>query len=90
MPLAVTYINLLTAPEPGSTTREDQAAVEVALFPALPSGAPRICRIRPTAQLDEMWVSEPLLDEALRDAVTVVADTPRSRPPMPPAISGEV
>lgn len=77
---AVSYVDLLTAMEPGSTTREgplplaldsDRDAVEVALYSALPQGAPRICRIAGTDRLDEMWVSEPLLKE-LEDGTEVL------------------
>jgi hypothetical protein len=70
---AVTYINLLTASEPGGNTREgplplalasDREAIEVALYSSLPGPRPRVCRIRNTALLDEMWISEALLDDA--------------------------
>jgi hypothetical protein len=83
----VTYVNLLTAMDPGSGTREgllpvglesDREAAEVALFSALPRSAPRICRIANTARLDEMWVSEPLLKE-LEDG-TEVLERPRELP----------
>src|SRR5438105_9394013 len=69
---AVTYVNLLTATEPGGNTREgplplalpsDREAIEVALHSALPAEAPRACRIRNTALLEELWVSEPVLKE---------------------------
>ena len=69
---AVTYINLLTASEPGGNTREgplplvldsDQEAIEVGLFSALPGTDPRVCRIKNTALLDELWASEALLKE---------------------------
>ncbi|HLH15566.1 MAG TPA: hypothetical protein VKX45_00020 [Bryobacteraceae bacterium] len=69
---AATYVNLLTAMEPGSTTNEgglplaldsDREAAEVALYSALPRKAPRVCRIQDTARLNEMWVSEALLKE---------------------------
>ena len=69
---AVTYVNLLTATEPGGNTREgplplalpsDREAIEVALHSALPAEAPRVCRIRNTALLEELWVSEPVLKE---------------------------
>ena len=68
----VSYINLLTASEPGGNTREgpiplavesDRDAIEVALFSSLPRPAPRVCRIRNTARLDELWVSDALLPE---------------------------
>jgi len=69
---AVSYVNLLTASEPGGNTREgplplvldsDQEAMEVGLFSSLARTAPRVCRIKNTACLDEMWVSDGLLDE---------------------------
>jgi hypothetical protein len=55
---AVSYINLLTASEPGGNTREgplplvlnsDEEAMEVALFSSLAGKEPRICRIKNTA-----------------------------------------
>ena len=76
---AVTYVNLLTASEPGGNTREgplplalpsDREAIEVALHSALPGEAPRVCRIRNTALLEELWVSEPVLKE-LRDKTDI-------------------
>ena len=69
---AVSYVNLLTASEPGGNTREgplplaldsDREAVEVGLFSSLAGAAPRVCRIRNTALLDEVWVSESLVGE---------------------------
>jgi len=68
----VSYVNLLTASEPGGNTREgplplaldsDREAIEVGLFSSLAGAAPRICRIKNTAVLDEVWASEALLDE---------------------------
>jgi hypothetical protein len=82
-----TYVNLLTAMEPGRATREaslplalesDREAAEVALYSSLPRSVPRICRIASTARLDEMWVSEPLLKE-LEDG-TDVLERPRELP----------
>lgn len=69
---AVSYINLITATEPDSTTREgpiplalptDRDAIEMGLYTALPSQRPRLCRIRNTGDLAQFWVSEALLDE---------------------------
>jgi hypothetical protein len=81
---SVSYINLLTASEPEGNTREgpmplalesDCEAAEVALFSSLAGGAPRVCRIRNTASLDEIWVSEGLLDEVKTNPkLTVTAD----------------
>ena len=70
---AVTYVNLLTATEPNAmNTKEgppplalasDREAIEVALFSSLAAAGPRVCRIKNTALLDELWVSEALLEE---------------------------
>lgn len=75
---APTFVNLLTATEADAVnTREgtlplalpsDREAIEVALYSALTKGEPRMCRIKSTAQLDEFWVSESLLKEALEDS----------------------
>jgi hypothetical protein len=81
---AVTYVNLLTAVEPGGmNTREgvlplalpsDREAIEVALYSSLAGPHPRICRIRNTASLDQFWVSEALLEEVdQKDSLTVLA-----------------
>jgi hypothetical protein len=68
----VSYINLLTASEPGGNTREgplplaldsDREAIEVGLFSSLAGASPRVCRIKNTALLDEVWASEALLEE---------------------------
>ena len=70
---AATYVNLLTACEPGTMiTREgvvplalpsDREAIEVGLHSSLAGSEPRICRIKSTARLDEFWASEALLKE---------------------------
>lgn len=83
---AVTYVNLLTATEPGTVnTREgplplalasDREAVGVALFSALASERPRVCRIRSTARLDEFWVSEALLEEVAQNDSLSVEEKP--------------
>jgi hypothetical protein len=74
---AATYINLLTATEPGNTTREgpvplaldsDRECIEVAMYSALANdGGARVGRIRNTAMLEEMWISEALVEEARRN-----------------------
>lgn len=73
----VSYINLLTASEPGGNTREgplpltldsDQEAAEVGLFSSLAGPHPRVCRIRNTALLGDLWASEALLDEVSANA----------------------
>lgn len=85
---AVTYVNLLTATEPGSrNTREgglplalasDREAIEVALYSALTGTQPRVCRIESTARLDEFWVSEALLGEVAQQAALQVLEPLRS------------
>lgn len=70
---AVTYVNLLTATEPGTMNTwegglplalpSDREAVEIALYSALAGSKPRLCRIKSTADLTEFWVSGALLDE---------------------------
>ncbi len=82
----VTYVNLLTATEPGVVnTREgvlplalpsDREAVEVALYSALAPEQPRVCRIRNTGRLDEFWVSEALLDEVRENSQLSVISPP--------------
>lgn len=81
----VSYVNLLTAMEPDNTTREgplplalpsDREAIEVALYSSLPKSAPRVCRIRNTGQLDEIWVSPALLGEVKENAKLTVIDPP--------------
>ncbi|HJT65533.1 MAG TPA: DUF362 domain-containing protein [Pyrinomonadaceae bacterium] len=74
----VTYVNLLTATEPDAmNTKEgplplalesDREAIEVALFSSLASPRPRVCRIKNTAMVNEMWVSEALLEEVTQNS----------------------
>jgi hypothetical protein len=82
---AVSYVNLLTATEPGGNTREgplplaldsDRAAMEVGLFSSLAGSAPRVCRIKNTALLDELWASESLIDQVERQPGLHVLDPP--------------
>jgi hypothetical protein len=91
---AVSYVNLLTASEPGGNTREgplplalesDQEAVEVGLFSSLPGPSPKVCRIRNTARLDEVWVSDTLLDQVRQNPRRggVAPPPPRGVPPPP-------
>jgi hypothetical protein len=64
-----TWINLLTATEPGKrNTNEgqvplvlasDREAIEVGLYFCLEEN-PRVCRIRNTCSLNEFWISESL------------------------------
>lgn len=81
----VSYINLLTASEPGGNTREgplplaldcDRDAAEVALFSSLAGAAPRVCRIHNTARLDELWVSDALLHTGNGASKLEVPDAP--------------
>ncbi len=85
----VSYVNLLTATEPGGNTREgpmplaldsDREAIEVGLFSSLPSAAPRVCRIKNTARLDEIWVSEALLDDVKKNPKLNVLGGPEPMP----------
>jgi len=82
---AVSYVNLLTASEPGGNTREgpvplaldsDREAMEVGLFSSLAGSSPRICRIKNTAVLDEFWASEALLDEIKANPKLELIDGP--------------
>ena len=83
---AVTYVNLLTATEPGAMNtmegplplalKSDREAMEVALFSALAGPQPRVCRIRNTACLDELWISEVLLPEVEQHDKLTMTDKP--------------
>jgi len=86
---SVSYINLLTATEPQGNTREgplpltlesDRDAIEVGLFSSLAGSAPRVCRIKNTALLDELWVSEALLDEVSANPALHVSAPPSAWP----------
>ena len=81
----VTYINLLTATEPGGNTREgaipvaypcDRDVLEVALFSSLAGINPRVCRIRNTASLGRFWVSEALLTEVRANEKLTIESPP--------------
>lgn len=80
----VTYVNVITASEPGGNSAEghlplalptDRDVIEVGLYTALAGEHPRLCRIRSTDDLDEFWVSEAMVPE-LRDnpKVTVLEE----------------
>src|SRR5947209_20269642 len=80
---AVSYVNLLTASEPGGNTREgpfplaldsDREAMEVALSSSLAGPDPRVCRIKNTASLDEFWISDTLLKDVNRNPKLQVLD----------------
>lgn len=81
-----TWVNLLTATEPDSTNpREgtmplvlpsDREAIGVALYSALASPQPRVCRIQNTGLLGEFWVSEALLDEVKQNSDLSVEQSP--------------
>jgi hypothetical protein len=85
----VTYVNLLTAQEPDGTAREgplplalptDREANEVGFYSSLPQDGGRVCRIRSTASLDEMWISEALVEEARKQADIAILEQPRAMP----------
>ena len=82
---AVSYVNLLTATEPESTTREgpvpialdsDREAIEVGVFSSLGGDQPRVCRILNTGSLDEIWVSEALLKEVKENPKLTLSGSP--------------
>ncbi len=82
-----TYVNLLTATEPDGTTHEgplplaldsDREAIEVAMYSSLAKDTPRVCRIRSTARLDEMWISEALTEQARIDPKITIEEEPRT------------
>lgn len=85
-----TYINLLTATEPDSmNTREgplplalgsDREAAEVALYSSLSANPPRVCRIKNTAELDELWISESLVEEARKSSKLQILAEPAPLP----------
>ena len=86
---ATTYINLLTATEPGGNTsegqlplalRSDREAIEVALYSALAGPEPRFCRIHNTGDLDTLWVSEGLLEEVKQNPNLSFDPTPAPLP----------
>jgi hypothetical protein len=86
---SVTYMNLLTAQEPGGNTREgplplalpsDREAIEVALYSALAGPEPRLCRIKNTAMLDEFWASDALLNEVKLNPKLEILSEPKPLP----------
>lgn len=86
---AVTYVNILTSLGPGDNPGEgplplalpsDREAIEVALYSALAGTNPRVCRIKNTAALDEMWVSEALLPEVKQNPKLDILSPPAPLP----------
>jgi hypothetical protein len=85
-----TYINLLTATEPDSmNTREgplplalssDREAAEVALYSTLAGDSPKVCRIKSTAMLDELWISESLIEGARSSSALDILSDPEPLP----------
>ena len=85
----VTYVNILTAQEPGGNTREgplplalpsDREAIEVALYSSLAGEKPRVCRIQNTDALDSFWISEGLLEEVSQNPKLTVIGEPAPLP----------
>jgi hypothetical protein len=81
----ITYVNLLTATEPGSTAREgplplplesDREAIEVGLYSSLAGDRPRLCRIQNTSLLEHLWISEALIDEARQNPRLTIESDP--------------
>jgi len=54
----------------------DRQAIEIALHSSLAGSKPRVCRIRSTAQLEEFWVSEGLLNEVREQPNLTVLEKP--------------
>jgi hypothetical protein len=86
---AVSYVNLLTATEPGGNTREgplplalasDREAAEVALYSSLAGPSPRVCRIHNTASLAELWVSVAVLPDVKNNPKLDLLDPPAPLP----------
>ena len=84
-----TYMNMLTASGKGTRLVEaavpialdtDREAIEVALRSAVPDGPPRICWIKNTDELSNLWVSEALLPEAHQNPQLEVRGDPRPWP----------
>ncbi|MEA2552920.1 MAG: hypothetical protein QOJ65_1096 [Fimbriimonadaceae bacterium] len=83
-----TYINVLTATEPGAMNSwegglpmvlpTDRDAIEVGLYSALPRAEPRVCRIKSTAELDEFWISPALMRDIEGRPGITVEDAPES------------
>lgn len=82
---AATYINVVTASEPGGmNTREgplplalptDRDAIEVALASAVAEAPPRVCRIESTSHLEEFWISEALREEVSGPDFTLIDES---------------
>lgn len=81
-----TYINLLTATEPNVRNTieaslpiilpSDREAIEAALYSTMASN-PRVCRIKNTANLYELSVSESMLDEVREQSGLEVLEEPQ-------------
>lgn len=81
----VTYVNLLTAIEPDSNTREgplplalasDREAIQLGLYASLAGTHPRLCRIHNTGDLGQLWVSEALLEDVRQNPHLTVCQPP--------------
>jgi hypothetical protein len=76
-----TLINMLTASEPEARNtieaglpaalENDRAAIEAAVYSSL-APEPRVCRVRNTAELDELLISESLVDDARNKGLEVL------------------
>ncbi len=81
--LEKTYANIITAAAPASgkipiIMGSDREAIEVALEMAAPRGEPRLARIRSTLHLDELYVSEGLLEEVRANLSLEIIGEPES------------
>lgn len=79
-----TYVNIFTSTERGRMGQRkgllplalpnDREAIQVALYSSQASLHSRICRIKNTASLSEMWVSEGLLEEVKTNSQLTILD----------------
>ena len=84
---ASTWVNILTSTEPGAlNTREgvvplalksDREAIQVALYSSLAGPRAKLCRIKNTGRLYEMWISETLFEEAEKNSDLKIVERPR-------------
>jgi len=79
-----TYVNIFTSTERGTMGQRkgslplalpnDREAMQVALYSSQAGVNSRICRIKNTANLSQMWVSEGLLEEAKSNPQLIILD----------------
>ena len=79
-----TFINMLTATEPGAVNAREAAlpvvlsndrdALMTAVQSSLATEQPRICRAKNTARVDELWVSEALLPDVRQNSALSIVE----------------